>query len=63
MSLASLSLCLRVTSYASPFIVEGGMHKETLNPDMRAQRHKVRIAGATNIGHLALSPCALTSTA
>jgi hypothetical protein len=39
------------------------MYKETLNPDMRAQRHKGGIPGATNVGHLALSHCALTSTA
>jgi hypothetical protein len=63
MSLASLRLRVCVTSHASPFIAEGDMYKETLNPDMRAQRHKGGIPGATSVGHLALSPCALTSTA
>jgi hypothetical protein len=52
-----------VTSRASPYIVEGGMYKETLSPDMWAQRHKGGTLGATSVGHLALSPWALTSIA
>jgi hypothetical protein len=39
------------------------MYKETLNPDMRAQRYKGGTPGATSVGHLALSPYVLTSTA
>jgi hypothetical protein len=55
--------CVCVTSRASPYIVEGGMYKETLSPDMWAQRHKGGTLGATSVGHLALSPWALTSIA
>jgi hypothetical protein len=63
MSLASVRLRVCVTSRASPFIVKGDMYKETLSPDMWAQRRNGGTPRATSVGHLALSPWALTSIA